>query len=74
MVFTVLRQSLFTYFYLSRDVGENPDERGSRVGHVRIDAAFFSPELADPLALFGFEAGHDLVDVGLVAASVVALG
>ena len=58
----------------SSDVGENPDEGGSRVGHVRIDAAFFFPELADPRALLGFEAGHYPVDVGLVAASLVVFG
>ena len=55
-------------------MGENSDERGSRVGHVGIEAALFFPELADPSTLFGFEVGHDLVDVGLVAISVIALG
>lgn len=53
---------------------EDPDERGSRVGHVRIEAALFFPELADPRPLLGFETGHDAVDVRLVAASVDALG
>ena len=56
------------------DVGENLDERGSRIGHVRIEAAFFFPELADPGTLFGFEPGHDAIDVRLVAASVIAFG
>ncbi len=55
-------------------MGENPDERGSRVGHVRIEAAFFFPELADPNTLFGFETSHDAVDVRLVAVSLIALG
>ena len=55
-------------------MGENSDERGSRVGHVGIEAALFFPESADPGALFGFEPGHDLVHVSLVAASVIALG
>ena len=61
-------------FCTSGDVGEDPDERRSRIGHVGIEAALFFPKLADPGALFGFEAGHDLVDVRLVAASVVAFG
>ena len=59
---------------VSGDMGEDPDERGSSVGHLRIDTAFLFPELADQGLLFGFETGHDLVDVGLVAVSVVAFG
>ena len=55
-------------------MGENSDERGSRVGHVGIEAALFFPKLADPGTLFGFETCHDLVHVSLVAASVIALG
>ena len=56
------------------DVSENPHERGSRIGHVRIEAAFFFPKLADPGALLGFEPGHDAIDVRLVVVSVIAFG
>ena len=56
------------------DVSENPDERSSRVGHVGIEVAFLFPQLSDPRALFGFEPGHDAVDVGLVVVSVIAFG
>jgi hypothetical protein len=57
----------------SDDVSEDFDERGSRIGHVWIEAAFFFPELADPRALLGFESAHDSIDVLLVAASLVTL-
>ena len=65
---------LFTFSCVTGDVGENPDKRGSRVGHVRIEATLSFPELADPGTLLGFESGHDLVDVRLVAASVIIFG
>ena len=55
-------------------MSEDFDERGSRIGHVGTEAALVFPEFADPGELFGLETGHDLVDVRLVAASVVALG
>ena len=67
-------QSLFTFSDVSGDVGEDFDEGGSRIGHVRIEAALFFPELADPGTLFGFETGHDAVDVRLVAASLIPVG
>ena len=54
------------------DVGDNFDEGGPGVRHVRIEASLFFPELADPGALVGVESAHYSVDVLLVAASSVA--
>ena len=53
---------------------KNSNEGGTRVWHVRIEPALFFPELADPGTRFGFETGHDLVHVSLVAACEIALG
>ena len=36
----------------SGDMGEDPDERGSSVGHLGIDTAFLFPEFADQGLLF----------------------
>ena len=46
---------------------------GSPIGHARIEAKLLFPELADPGSLFGFESGHGLVDVRLVATSIITL-
>ena len=71
-----VRVSFFNVFGLSLtsgNISENFDERGSPIGHVWIENAFFFPEFNDTGTLFGFETGHDLVNVGLVAASLVVV-
>lgn len=57
----------------SDDVSEDFDEGGPRIGHVWIETAFFLPELTDPRALLGLKAGHDAVNVRLMAASLIAV-
>ena len=63
----------FVFFCRDGDMGEDSDKRGSRVGHVRVEATFLFPEPANPGTLFGLEACHDAIDVTLVEASLVAL-
>mgnify|MGYP007000416631 CR=1 len=44
-----------------------------RVGHVRVEAALFFPELADPGTLFGFNTCHNAIDIRLMSASMITV-
>ena len=52
-------------------MSKNFNEGGSRVWHIRIEPAFFFPELADTGTLFGFKTGNNAIDIGLMSASII---